>query len=61
MYAGRSFRKSIAQDTKVQEQLDDMEDYRPMFTYWGDDCTDLVLFISIICYGFGPFGIGHAN
>ncbi|CAH1972306.1 unnamed protein product [Acanthoscelides obtectus] len=54
---GRSFRKSVAQDTNVREQLDDMEDYRPMFTYWVTTVQILVLFISIVCYGFGPFGI----
>ncbi|KAG5881153.1 hypothetical protein JTB14_034282 [Gonioctena quinquepunctata] len=54
---GRSFRKSVAQDSKIQEQIDDMEDHRPMFTYWVTTVQILVLFISIICYGFGQFGV----
>lgn len=54
---GRSTRKSIIQDAKIQEQLDDMEDYRPMFTYWVTTVQILVLFISLICYGLGPFGL----
>lgn len=41
---------------RIQEQLDDMEDHRPMFTYWVTTVQILVLFISLICYGFGPYG-----
>ncbi|KAJ8916104.1 hypothetical protein NQ315_004471, partial [Exocentrus adspersus] len=54
---GRSFRRSVTQDVKIREQLDDMEDHRPMFTYWVTTVQILVLFISVICYGFGPFGV----
>ncbi|CAH1154376.1 unnamed protein product [Phaedon cochleariae] len=54
---GRSIRKSVTQDSTIQEQLDDMEDHRPMFTYWVTTVQILVLFISIVCYGFGPFGL----
>ncbi|CAG9864240.1 unnamed protein product [Phyllotreta striolata] len=54
---GHSFRKSVTQDAKVREQLDDMEDHRPMFTYWVTTVQILVLFISIVCYGIGPYGI----
>ncbi|XP_056629627.1 inactive rhomboid protein 2 isoform X1 [Diorhabda sublineata] len=54
---GHSFRKSVTQDARIQEQLDDMEDHRPMFTYWVTTVQILVLFISIICYGVGSFGI----
>ncbi|KAL3274381.1 hypothetical protein HHI36_015779 [Cryptolaemus montrouzieri] len=54
---GRTFKKSVAYDENIQEQLDDLEDHRPMFTYWVTIVQILVLFISLICYGFGPFGI----
>ncbi|KAK4874474.1 hypothetical protein RN001_013834 [Aquatica leii] len=54
---GRSMRRSVAQDEDIQQQLDDMEDHRPMFTYWVTTVQILVLIISLICYGFGPFGI----
>lgn len=47
----------MAQDDFVKQQLDDMEDYRPMFTYWVTTVQILVLIISLICYGFGPFGL----
>lgn len=56
-YRRRSMRKSVANERHIQEQLDDLEDHRPMFTYWVTTVQILVLFISIICYGFGPFGI----
>ncbi|CAH0563837.1 unnamed protein product [Brassicogethes aeneus] len=54
---GRSMRRSVAADRKIQEQLDDLEDHRPMFTYWVTTVQVLVLLISIICYGIGPFGV----
>ncbi|XP_025835911.1 inactive rhomboid protein 2 isoform X2 [Agrilus planipennis] len=59
---GRSIRKSITEDEEIQEQLDDLEDHRPYFTYWVTSVQILVLIISLICYGFGPFGIDlHAR
>lgn len=54
---GRSVRKSVAQEEDILQQLDDMEDHRPMFTYWVTTVQILVLVISLFCYGFGPFGI----
>jgi len=41
----------------VKQQLDDLEDHRPFFTYWVTIVQILVLFLSIFSYGFGPFGI----
>ncbi|XP_045477432.1 inactive rhomboid protein 1 isoform X2 [Harmonia axyridis] len=54
---GRTFKKSVVYDETIQDQLDDLEDHRPMFTYWVTIVQILVLFISLVCYGFGPFGI----
>ncbi|XP_050295701.1 uncharacterized protein LOC126735679, partial [Anthonomus grandis grandis] len=54
---GRSYRKSVVSDSRIQAQLDDMDDNRPYFTYWVTTVQILVLFISIACYGFGPFGV----
>ncbi|KAB0792456.1 hypothetical protein PPYR_14415 [Photinus pyralis] len=54
---GRSMRRSVQQDEDIQQQLDDLEDHRPMFTYWVTTVQILVLAISLVCYGFGPFGI----
>jgi len=41
----------------IREQLDDMDDHRPYFTYWVTTVQILILFISILCYGIGPFGV----
>jgi len=41
----------------VKQQLDDLEDHRPFFTYWVTVVQILVLFLSIFSYGLGPFGI----
>lgn len=39
-------------------QLDDRYDHRPYFTYWINTVQVLVLCLTLICYGFGPIGIG---
>jgi len=41
----------------VKQQLDDLEDHRPFFTYWVTIVQILVLILSIFSYGLGPFGI----
>lgn len=41
----------------MKQQLDDLEDHRPFFTYWVTVVQTLVLFLSIFSYGLGPFGI----
>lgn len=50
-------RNSVTENEEVMEQLDDIEDHRPMFTYWVTTVQILVLIISLFCYGFGPFGV----
>lgn len=50
-------RTSVARDETVKQQLDDLEDYRPLFTYWVTTVQVLVLAISLVCYGFGPLGL----
>ncbi|XP_060521627.1 inactive rhomboid protein 1 isoform X2 [Cylas formicarius] len=54
---GRTYRRSVITDSDVRRQLDDMDDHRPLFTYWVTTVQVLVLLISIACYGFGPFGV----
>lgn len=39
-------------------ELDDRYDHRPYFTYWINTVQILVLCLTLICYGFGPIGIG---
>jgi len=53
----RSVNKTIANRRDVKQQLDDLEDHRPFFTYWVTVVQILVLFLSIFSYGLGPFGI----
>ncbi|ETN59202.1 rhomboid [Anopheles darlingi] len=38
--------------------LDERYDYRPFFTYWINTVQIVVMVLSLICYGFGPIGIG---
>jgi len=53
----RSLNKSVVDRKDVKQQLDDLEDHRPFFTYWVTVVQILVLFLSIFSYGLGPFGI----
>lgn len=53
----RSLNKSVVNRRDVKQQLDDLEDHRPFFTYWVTVVQILVLFLSIFSYGLGPFGI----
>ena len=45
----------------VRHQLDELEDYRPNFTYWITTVQTVVLVISLAWYGFAPFGTGVAR
>lgn len=53
----RSVKRSVANTSAVREQLDDIEDHRPFFTYWVTTVQVLILIISLTCYGLGPVGI----
>ncbi|XP_050422182.1 inactive rhomboid protein 1 isoform X2 [Adelges cooleyi] len=53
----RSLNKNVTNRKDVKQQLDDLEDHRPFFTYWVTVVQILVLFLSIFSYGLGPFGI----
>ncbi|XP_050058625.1 inactive rhomboid protein 1 isoform X1 [Aphis gossypii] len=53
----RSLNKTVVNRRDVKQQLDDLEDHRPFFTYWVTVVQILVLFLSIFSYGLGPFGI----
>ncbi|XP_014276366.1 inactive rhomboid protein 1 isoform X3 [Halyomorpha halys] len=54
---GRSLKRSVLTREPVKEQLEDLEDHRPYFTYWLSTVQILILVISLISYGFGPFGM----
>ncbi|RXG72692.1 Inactive rhomboid protein 1 [Armadillidium vulgare] len=42
---------------KVRKQLDEIEDYRPYFTWWVTTVQVFILFLSILCYGLAPHGV----
>ena len=44
----------------VRHQLDELEDYRPHFTYWITTIQTVIMIISLAWYGFAPFGTGMA-
>ncbi|GAB6033293.1 hypothetical protein CHUAL_012890 [Chamberlinius hualienensis] len=54
-WLGRSFRKDRL-PSQVKQQLDDLDDCRPFFTYWVTTVQILITIISLAVYGFGPIG-----
>jgi len=53
----RSVKRSVTNRKFVKDQLDDIEDHRPFFTYWVTTVQVLILVISLACYGLGPVGL----
>lgn len=53
----RSMRQSVTRKADIRDQLEDIEDHRPFFTYWVTTVQILILIISLACYGLGPVGI----
>lgn len=49
------------QQDRVKRQLDDMQDYRPYFTYWVSTAQTIILIASLFCYGLGPLGIDRVH
>ena len=41
----------------IINQLEDIEDYRPYFTYWITSTQVIVMIFSLLLYGFGPVGV----
>ena len=54
---GRDFDSSARQRPDVKKQMDDMDDYRPYFTYWVTSVQILIMIITLVTYGFGPVGV----
>ena len=58
---GRDYKRSLRNKPFIRAQLNDMDDYRPYFTYWVTTVQVLVMLISLTLYGFGPLGISLAQ
>ena len=58
---GRDYKRSLRNKPFIRAQLNDMDDYRPYFTYWVTTVQVFVMLISLILYGFGPLGISLAQ
>lgn len=54
---GRDYRTMVRNRPHVRRQLDEMDDYRPYFTYWVTTVQLAVMVISLVLYGFGPVGV----
>lgn len=52
----RSIKRSVVNREPIKEQLEDLEDHRPFFTYWVTTVQILILALSIFTYGLGPVG-----
>ncbi|KAK4293054.1 hypothetical protein Pmani_034216 [Petrolisthes manimaculis] len=52
----RTFRESVRKEKNVREQLDEMNEYRPYFTWWVTTVQVFILLLSIMCYGLAPPG-----
>ena len=54
---GRDFRTLVRSRPHVQQQMDELDDYRPYFTYWVTSVQVIILIIALALYGFGPIGV----
>jgi hypothetical protein len=54
---GRDFRTLVRNRPHVKQQMDELDDYRPYFTYWVTSVQVVILLIALILYGFGPVGV----
>lgn len=58
---GRFLRPSVRSGTftkDVKQQLDEMDDHRPYFTYWATFVQVVVFIVAVSVYGIAPIGIG---
>uniref|UniRef100_A0AAZ3Q9Q1 Inactive rhomboid protein n=1 Tax=Oncorhynchus tshawytscha TaxID=74940 RepID=A0AAZ3Q9Q1_ONCTS len=53
----RTYRKRI--DSFVQQQIEDMDDHRPFFTYWITFVHLLITILTVCLYGIAPVGFSQ--
>ena len=58
---GRDYKETLRNRPFIQAQMDDLDDYRPFFTYWVTTVQVCVMLITLVLYGFGPIGIELAQ
>ncbi|XP_048349815.1 inactive rhomboid protein 1 isoform X2 [Sphaerodactylus townsendi] len=53
----RTYRKRI--DSYVKQQIEDMDDHRPFFTYWVTFVHSLITILAVSIYGIAPVGFSQ--
>ncbi|XP_044289304.1 inactive rhomboid protein 1 isoform X2 [Varanus komodoensis] len=53
----RTYRKRI--DSFVKQQIEDMDDHRPFFTYWLTFVHSLITILAVSIYGIAPVGFSQ--
>uniref|UniRef100_A0A8C1UYW5 Inactive rhomboid protein n=1 Tax=Cyprinus carpio TaxID=7962 RepID=A0A8C1UYW5_CYPCA len=53
----RTYRKRI--DSYVKQQIEDMDDHRPFFTYWMTFVHILITILAVCIYGIAPVGFSQ--
>ncbi|XP_026560298.1 inactive rhomboid protein 1 isoform X2 [Pseudonaja textilis] len=53
----RTYRKRI--DSFVKQQIEDMDDHRPFFTYWVTFVHSLITILAVSIYGIAPVGFSQ--
>ncbi|XP_066496419.1 inactive rhomboid protein 1 isoform X2 [Tiliqua scincoides] len=53
----RTYRKRI--DSYVKQQIEDMDDHRPFFTYWVTFVHSLITVLAVSIYGIAPVGFSQ--
>ncbi|CAJ0961784.1 unnamed protein product, partial [Mesorhabditis belari] len=57
----RRMKRSSELSPLVKQQIANAKDERPFFTYWITTVQVIILILSIIFYGFGPFGMSRVE
>ncbi|XP_064604448.1 inactive rhomboid protein 1-like [Liolophura sinensis] len=63
-FVGRLFNRSFRSDrinSEVKEQLEEIDDHRPYFTYWVTFVQVVVFIVSVSIYGIAPLGISETR
>ncbi|GAB1610297.1 inactive rhomboid protein 2-like [Argonauta hians] len=42
----------------IKSKIDELDNYRPFFTYWVTFVQTVIFLVSVAVYGFAPFGMG---